>query len=137
MPTPWQKATTDTNNPMPWTAAGPGHVPVWGPWHAGGSPSGPIIDSPPSAQPPASIMPNTGATVGDYDPDQRPGWRPNPNLPGTLGARATTAGQPTLGFPAQTNPFGNPPPNQMSSLPGSMFASAQNLIKLLFPGSVG
>ena len=47
---------------------------------------------------------------------------------------AFTPGQPSLGYPAMTNPFGNPPADQTSmNLPGSMLASAQNLINLLFP----
>ena len=52
------------------------------------------------------------------------------------GAPAATPGGPSMGFPAQTNPFGAPPPDQSSmNLPGSMLASAQNLIRLLFPPS--
>ena len=52
------------------------------------------------------------------------------------GAPAATPDGPSMGFPAQTNPFGAPPPDQSSmNLPGSMLASAQNLIRLLFPPS--
>ena len=50
--------------------------------------------------------------------------------------KATPEGAPSMGFPAMTNPFGNPPPDQTSmNLPGSMLASAQNLLNLLFPPS--
>jgi hypothetical protein len=93
------------------------------------------VDTPPSS-PLASILPAFGSTTGDYDPNQHPGWSPNPKLPGALGGRATTSGQPTLGFPAITNPFGEPPA-QTSMLPGSMLASAQDLIRRLFPSATG
>jgi hypothetical protein len=93
------------------------------------------VDAPPSS-PLASVLPAFGSTTGDYDPNQHPGWSPNPKLPGSLGGRATTSGQPTLGFPAMTNPFGEPPA-QTSMLPGSMLASAQDLIRRLFPSATG
>ena len=125
-PTPWEKATTDQNNPMPWPAAGPGRVPNWGPWHPGGSLTNPIINAPPSASAPP-VLPSLSAHWGAATPNDPEDLSHKPWL---NGAPASTPGGPSMGFPAQTNPFGA---QQVSQLPGSMLSSAQNLIKMLFP----
>lgn len=48
---------------------------------------------------------------------------------GALYRPPETEGAPSMGFPAQTNPFGQVSMN----LPGSMLSSAQSLLKMLFP----
>jgi hypothetical protein len=90
-------------------------------------PSAPV-DLPPSA-PLASVVPNWGAATPNA-PTPVPA-NPNPTAPPRI--PKVTPGAPSMGFPAVTNPF---PPDQTSmNIPGSMLASAQNLINLLFPPS--
>ena len=75
---------------------------------------------------PASVRPAVGATATYSDDSDTPA-----QMPGGGGRRpAYTPGQPSLGFPAQTNPFGD---QTSMNLPGSMLSSAQSLLKLLFP----
>jgi N-acetylmuramoyl-L-alanine amidase len=87
-----------------------------------------------SSAPLSSILPNWGATT-PANPDTLPNTGGVPGG-GVTGRAPMTAGAPSMGFPAMTNPFGQPP-DQVSQLPGSMLSSAQNLIKLLFPSNVG
>jgi hypothetical protein len=96
-------------------------------------PPGAPVNEPPSS-PMASIVTNWGATTptdSSTIPDVTKYALPGS---GVTGRPAMTEGAPSMGFPAMTNPFGQPPPDQQTSmLPGSMLASAQNLMKLLFP----
>jgi N-acetylmuramoyl-L-alanine amidase len=89
-------------------------------------------DFPPAA--PSSVRPDWGATT-PINPDTLPDAGRVPGS-GVTGRAPMTAGAPSMGFPAMTNPFGDPS-QQISQLPGSMLSSAQNLIKLLFPSNVG
>ena len=91
------------------------------------APAAPAPASAPAA-PIASIRPAWGSTTA-YDVEQGIVKPPNPNAPLDRRIPAITPGQPSLGFPAMQNPFGQ----QVSQIPGSMLASAQNLINLLFP----
>jgi hypothetical protein len=94
-------------------------------------PPGAPVDQPPSS-PMASVVPNWGAATPNA-PSPVPA-NPNPTAPPRI--PKVTPGAPSMGFPAMTSPFGDPPPDQTSmNLPGSMLASAQNLINLLFPPS--
>ena len=94
-------------------------------------PPGAPVNEPPSS-PMASVVPNWGAGAA-YDPTPvNPGPRADP--PPDARIPKATPGGPSMGFPAFTNPFGSSPPDQTSmNIPGSMMASAQNLINLLFP----
>lgn len=110
---PADAAPIDRNNPLPWQ----------------GPQQGPPVLGTMSASPVSSTLPAPGTNVPYSDDNETPA-----QMPGGGGRRpAWTPGQPSMGFPAQQNPFGQPPPDQNASLPGSMFASAQNLLKLLFP----
>ena len=129
--TPWQANTTDQNNPMPWPAAGPGHYPVWGPPHAGGSPANAIIDNPSQTPAPTpSPAPSNDITIPQIDVhpwdrpiDTSPAPPPDPNQPSPK---------------TYAHPWDAPMSmNQPANLPGSMFASAQNLINYLFPSATG
>ena len=100
-------------------------------------PPGAPVGQPPGS-PLSSIVPSWGASTPS-DPATYPEAAP-PAMPGAnvSGMPAMNRGGPSMGFPAMTNPFGQPPPNQqLSQLPGSMFASAQNLMKFLFPTATG
>ena len=103
----------------------PGSTPVTTP------PNAPVNEPPGS--PSSSILPNWGAGT-PLNPDEIPARAP-PYMPGSglNGEPAMTRGGPSMGFPAMAHPFGQPPPAQVSQLPGSLLASAQNLIKLLYP----
>jgi N-acetylmuramoyl-L-alanine amidase len=84
------------------------------------------------ALPLTSTLPTVGSTATYSDDNEKPA-----PMPGGMDMHpAYTPGQPSLGFPAMQNPFGDPS-QQISQLPGSMLSSAQNLIKLLFPSNVG
>ena len=116
-PTPWQRATTSPNNPLPWLGPQQG----------------------PPAPPPPPVLPSVSASWGATTPND-PNTAAEREMPaaGVIYRPPETPGAPSMGFPAQTNPFGQPPPNQqLSQLPGSMFASAQNLMKFLFPTATG
>jgi hypothetical protein len=91
----------------PAPAPDPTHVPDWGPWHFGGTPSGPIIAHPWDR--PLDLS---------QPPPQAPPDAPPP-------------------APPVAHPWDAPMSMNQQNLPGSMMASAQNLIKLLFPSSVG
>ena len=124
---PAAPAATPAPAAQPGPAYGPPLPPVTTP------PNAPVNEPPGS--PASSILPNWGAST-PLNPDEIPARAP-PYMPGSglNGEPAMTRGGPSMGFPAMTNPFGQPPsaPAQVSQLPGSMFASAQNLIKLLYP----
>ena len=116
-------------------ATAPATVPATAPAAAAPTaPPGAPVNQPPSS-PMASIVPNWGASAPS-DSATYPAAAPSA-MPGTgeLREPAMTRGGPSMGFPAMTNPFGQPPTpdQQVSQLPGSMLASAQNLINLLFP----
>lgn len=98
-------------------------------------PSGAPVNELP-ASPMASILPHWGATT-PLSPEEIPAKAP-PYMPGggLNGEPAMTRGGPSMGFPAMQNPFGDQAP-QVSQIPGSMLASAQELIRRLFPSSVG
>ena len=102
-------------------------------------PPGAPVNQPPSS-PMASILPAWGAGTYSNDPWSAPEGVHPWQMPGggVNGEPAMTEGGPSMGFPAMTNPFGQPPPDQqVSMLPGSMLVSAQDLIRRLFPSSVG
>ena len=83
----------------------------------------PTPPAPAAPAPPASTLPTFGSTATYYDDSETP-----EQMPGGGGRHpAFTPGQPSLGFPAVTNPFG-----PVSQIPGSMLSSAQQLIKSLF-----
>jgi cell wall hydrolase len=151
-----QSMTTGTShNPQITTAAN------WGNLFGGAEPAAPPAAAPaaaatPAAQPASaptpplsaplkeqpgsplsSIVPNWG-TEATYNPEEHPSLTPDAHMPFGSGGKypAMTPGQPSMGFPAMTNPFGEQPA-QTSMLPGSMLASAQDLIRRLFPSSVG
>jgi N-acetylmuramoyl-L-alanine amidase len=114
----------------PPTAAPPAAAPVAAPAQPATAPA--AAQNPPGS-PLSSIVPNFGAS----QPAALPDWvSQHPPGGGVLQLPTHTEGAPSMGYPAMTNPFGQPPaaPDQTSSLPGSMLASAQNLIKLLYPG---
>jgi hypothetical protein len=73
------------------------------------------------------VVPNFGATATYSDDNEKPAPMPG----GGDSHPAFTPGQPSLGYPAMTNPFGAPP-EQTSMLPGSMLPAAQRLIAMLF-----
>ena len=106
-------------------------------------PAGPIgtpASTAPIGSPLSSILPGWGAGSSPYDREAHPSLPPGAGMPGGEQDRypATTEGQPSMGYPAMTNPFGQPQPDQQTSmLPGSMLASAQELIRRLFPSSIG
>ena len=92
-------------------------------------PPGAPVDLPPSS-PMASVVPNWGAATPNA-PSPVPA-APNPTAPPRI--PKVTPGAPSMGFPAATSPFGDPPPpDQVSQIPGSLLASGQNLLRLLFP----
>jgi N-acetylmuramoyl-L-alanine amidase len=148
--------TGTSHNPQLTTAAN------WGNLFGGGSPAPPPAAAPaaatttpvaqpataptpplsaplkePPGSPLSSVVPNWGTGV-TYNPEEHPSLTPDAHMPFGGGGKypAATPGQPSMGFPAMTNPFGEQPA-QVSQVPGSMLASAQNLIKLLFPSNVG
>jgi hypothetical protein len=110
----------DRNHPLPW----PAPTPV-------ATPSAPV-------SPLASVRPAWGAD-NSYGPGAAGiglgGHMPVAGL--VAGYTQATPGGPSMGFPAMTNPFGDQPPAEVSRIPGSMLASAQDLIRRLFPSSVG
>jgi hypothetical protein len=96
-----------------------------------GSPAFPPA-APPAAKP--ITLPSLSANWGAATP-ANPDTLPNTGgVPGggVTGRAPMTEGAPSMGFPSMTNPFG-----QTAMLPGSMLASAQDLIRRLFPSSVG
>jgi hypothetical protein len=142
-PTPPAAAPAAVSTPSSQPASAPAAAPK--PLDTSYGPQQPPPTVPPGApvgQPPgsplSSIVPSWGASTPS-DPATYPEAAP-PAMPGAnvSGMPAMNRGGPSMGFPAMTNPFGQPPPNQqLSQLPGSMFASAQNLMKFLFPTATG
>ena len=123
--------------PLTPPAAAPAAAAPAAPASAPTVPPGAPVNQPPSS-PMASILPNWGAST-PLDANKIPAAAP-PYMPGSglNGEPAMTEGGPSMGFPAMTNPFGQPQPDQqVSMLPGSMLASAQDLIRRLFPSNVG